>query len=399
MATRRLWEVREDRGMAKEWLAEIEGEYTPAPPATEGGREEKWLPLILSRQQVMALLNSPAPVREPVRLALRTIYASGMRGEEVVGLTPASLDPENGRVILGPERSVVVDGATMAQLVAGLPWEMTLEELQAGLDLAARESGAMALYEATRHRLLPKALRHAFATHCLENGMDLFSLHRLLGLLYLNTTEMYIETAIARWRPAYQKCHPLALGRDITRGGGEHAPLTSDDVRTMIKVSDEGRDQLIVRTIYASALRESELVDLIFADVVYDERRIWVRKGKDSLDRYTLIDEGTAEALRLWQGNKPVDAQIFPISTRQVQRVVVSAANKAGLLELYPDMTIAPHSLRHAHGNHCYHNGVDLFSLKKLIGHRDLDNTLIYVNCDLPEWRLAYDRSHPLAES
>ena len=397
MATRRLWEVREVRGMAKEWLAEIEGEYTPAPPTTEGGREEKWLPLILSRRQVVTLLDSPAPLKETVRLALRTIYSSGMRAEEVVALAPSTLDPKNGQILLGPERAVVVDESTMAQLVASLPWELTLEELQAGLELVARESGILALFEATGHRLLPKTLRHAFATHCLENGMDLFSLHRLLGLLYLNTTEMYVETAIARWRPAYEQCHPLARGSNIGRGGGEHAPLTPDDVKAMIRVSDEGRDQLIVRTIYASALRESELVDLVFADVVYDERRVWVRKGKDSLDRYTLIDEGTAEALRLWQGDKPPGAQIFPISTRQVQRVVVNAADKAGLLVLYPDTTIAPHSLRHAHGNHCYHNGIDLFSLKKLIGHKDLDNTIIYVNCDLPEWRQAYDRSHPLA--
>jgi site-specific recombinase XerD len=385
--------------MAKEWLAEIEGEYTPAPPSTEGGREEKWLPLILSRRQVLALLNSPAEVKASVRLALRTIYASGMRPEEVVALTPEALDRDNGRIWLGPERSVVVDGGTMEELVAGLPWVLTVEELQAGLELAARESGILALYEATGHRLLAKALRHAFATHCLENGMDLFTLHRLLGLLYLNTTEMYVETAIARWRSAYEHCHPLAMGQGIVRGGGEHAPLTPQDVLAMIRVANEGRDRLIVRTIYSSALREAELVSLVFADVVCDERRIWVRKGKDSLDRYTLIDQETAEALRLWQGDKPANELIFPISTRQVQRVVVGAAEKAGLLVLYPDMTIAPHSLRHAHGNHCYHNGIDLFSLKKLIGHKDLDNTIIYVNCELPEWRKAYDRSHPLAGS
>lgn len=383
----------------REWLAEIEGEYTPAPPSSEGGREEKWLPLILSRRQVLDLLNSQAPIGDWVRLALRTIYASGMRAEEVVGLAPAALDAGNGRIWLGPERSVVVDGATMEQLVAGLPWSLTLEDLQEGLEAAGRESGVLALFEATGHRLLPKALRHAFATHCLENGMDLFSLHRLLGLLYMNTTEMYVETAIARWRPFYDQFHPLACGQREVRGGGEHAPLTPEDMLAMIRAADDGRDQVMVRTIYASALREAELTRLVFADLVYEERRIWVRKGKDSLDRYTLIDETTAQELRRWQGEQPMNARVFPISTRQVQRVVGDAAEKAGLVVLYPGTTIAPHSLRHAHGNHCYHNGIDLFALKKLIGHKDLDNTIIYVNCDLPEWRKAYDRSHPLAGS
>ena len=107
--------------MAKEWLAEIEGEYTPAPPSTEGGREEKWLPLILSRRQVLALLNSPAEVKASVRLALRTIYASGMRPEEVVALTPEALDRDNGRIWLGPERSVVVDGDKSCRDGASMP--------------------------------------------------------------------------------------------------------------------------------------------------------------------------------------------------------------------------------------------------------------------------------------
>jgi integrase/recombinase XerD len=128
-----------------------------------------------------------------------------------------------------------------------------------------------------------------------------------------------------------------------------------------------------------------------------DECRIFVRKGKDSLDRYTVIDTETARQLRELQGNQPMSARVFPIGDHQVWVIVTNAAIDSGLQQAYSEFTISPHTLRHAHGNHCYHRGVDLYALKKLLGHRYLKNTLEYVDCQLPRWREVYNQHHPLA--
>jgi site-specific recombinase XerD len=46
-----------------------------------------------------------------------------------------------------------------------------------------------------------------------------------------------------------------------------------------------------------------------------------------------------------------------------------------------------------------FRRGMDLYGIEKMLGHSDLEATMIYVDCKLPEWRKAYARSHELAKS
>jgi site-specific recombinase XerD len=361
--------------MPAEWLAEVIGEH---PTASD---KEKWLPLVPTRREVAALVQCSALESLP-QLALRTLYASGIRAEELLALKPESLDLEKGAIRAG-ERWVVIDSETLDHLAKTLPWAFTADELQGWLERSARATGLWQRFEASGRVILPKTLRHSFATHCLENGMDLFSLHALLGHVRWETTEMYVETAIARWLPAYLKDHPLAAGPAILRGGGPQASLTEGETMEMIEAADPGRDRLILRTAYASALRVHELTTLFFADLFLDEFRIFVRDGKDHIDRYTVIDGETARQLREWQGDQAMTASVFGIGDRQVGRIVDECAARTGLDKIYTVETISPHTFRRAHANHCYHRGIDLFALKKLMGHAYLGNTMEYVDCQI----------------
>ena len=194
------------------------------------------LPNTLPIDHVFALLDTPQEpntemaipwMRQRDQAILELFYASGVRVSELAALDVQSIDLGTGAMrVLGKgnrERQVFF-GKTAAQALRDY--------------LEAREIGGIGQSEAALflnrrgHRLStrgvqliikkhcrrtgistrtsPHTLRHAFATHLLDNGADLRSIQELLGHQQLSTTQKYTHVSVDRMLDVYDRAHPRA---------------------------------------------------------------------------------------------------------------------------------------------------------------------------------------------
>jgi len=174
-------------------------------------RQEQKLPEILSRAEVERIVGATRTRRE--RVLLMATYGGGLRVSEVVALRPADLDAERGviRVEQGKgkkDRYTVLAERLVRELgqyyaVYGRPEHWVFPQ-RADARRHVDASSAQKIYT-TAKRLAGiekvggiHSLRHAFATHSLEAGVDLPTLGRMLGHTSVSTTMRYLHTTTTR---------------------------------------------------------------------------------------------------------------------------------------------------------------------------------------------------------
>jgi integrase/recombinase XerD len=187
------------------------------------------LPKSLSEAEVEALLAAPevetaAGLRD--RAMLETLYASGLRVSELVGLKPVQVSLDMGvvRVLgkgakerltpLGEEAIAWIQryvGEARPELLAGRKSDalfvtargdgMTRQAFWALVKRHARKAGIA-------RPISPHTLRHAFATHLINHGADLRVVQLLLGHADISTTQIYTHVARERLKALHAKHHP-----------------------------------------------------------------------------------------------------------------------------------------------------------------------------------------------
>jgi integrase/recombinase XerD len=169
-------------------------------------RPQRKLPLILSREEVKALLESPRDLRHRTLLAI--LYGCGLRVSEVTQLKVSDIDSARKvlRVRQGKgrkDRQTLLPTKLLELLRCYWRNQRPTDWLFPSADstrpispksvfLACRKAAKKAGLSKPVH---PHSLRHAFATHLLEAGVDLRTIHVLLGHANLETTARYLHVA------------------------------------------------------------------------------------------------------------------------------------------------------------------------------------------------------------
>lgn len=202
-------------------------------------RLQRPLPKILSLPQVETLITAAADgahTYEGARLhaMLEVLYASGLRVSELIAL-PLSIAAATDRQMIpvvgkgNKERLVPIGGRAQAAIQAYLPLRAAaLKQAKAGASPhlfpgknpakpLTRQGFGQALKALAvtagldPDSLSPHTLRHAFATHLLENGADLRIVQHLLGHADISTTQIYTHLSSQHLADLVQRHHPLAI--------------------------------------------------------------------------------------------------------------------------------------------------------------------------------------------
>jgi integrase/recombinase XerC/integrase/recombinase XerD len=169
--------------------------------------------------------------------------------------------------------------------------------------------------------------------------------------------------------------------------------LKHNQVLRLLDSIDDPRDKLIVRTIYATGVRVSELCNMNIEDIDFDEHTIRIR-GKGDKMRTVFIDDDTRADLLKFIGNR-IEGPVFlgqqgkNISSRAIQHIFKN----------YAPTGITPHKIRHSYASELYKRSKNLRVVQENLGHTSIKTTEIYLHTDIDERRQVYQQYFPLSDN
>lgn len=198
-------------------------------------KQAKRLPKAIDVEQVERLLAAPDDktlLGARDRAILETLYSTGIRVSELVGINRGDVDSAGQALIIrgkGKKERIVPLGSHALSAISHYA-AMLDHQLQAtgqphdpNAPLFINKHGGRLSTRSVRRKvskylteagldpaISPHTLRHSFATHLLDNGADLRSVQELLGHQSLSTTQVYTHLTVQRMRDVYDDTHPRA---------------------------------------------------------------------------------------------------------------------------------------------------------------------------------------------
>ena len=218
----------------------------------------------------------------------------------------------------------------------------------------------------------------------------------LLGPEHVREFQLHLLQRRVSWSSFNQAVCALRFLYGTTLGRPEQLPLipygkrprtlpavrAADEVLRLLAAAESPRDRVFLAVAYGCGLRLSELTHLRLGDSDSGRMVIHVRHGKGAKDRLVPLSRRLLEELRgywrlcrprtwLFPGQRPDQ----PISGGNQQRRFARLVARVGLSK-----RCSLHTLRHSYATHLLEAGVDVLTLKTLLGHRSLETTTRYLH-------------------
>lgn len=184
------------------------------------------------------------------------------------------------------------------------------------------------------------------------------------------------------------KIHQLRVSKPIRTTSNKDLRtreyLTTSEIDELIKAlrkksRNPDRDICLVTMMFRHALRVSEAIALKWEQVDFDGGKLHVNRLKGSEDAVHPITGEVMRLLRKLKRKNPTSRYIFlserksPLTSQAIYRMLRNIEPLLGW-----DFPIHPHMLRHSCGYHLANDGRDLRAIQMYMGHKSINNTVIY---------------------
>lgn len=175
--------------------------------------------------------------------------------------------------------------------------------------------------------------------------------------------------------------------------------LSKNEVRNLLAAPRLQKHRMLLSLLYGCGLRCMEARNLRIDDLDFERQMLHVKQGKGGKDRYIPLNISLIAALKVylakhkpkeWLFNgKPLardtSSNKWRYSQRGAQWVVTQAARKAAI-----GKRVSTHTLRHSFATHLLEDGLDIVTIKELLGHSKIETTLVYLHVVQMDRRRAF---------
>ena len=207
--------------------------------------------------------------------------------------------------------------------------------------------------------------------------------------LHKTPSESFFKHTVYGLRAVYKVYGMKALHiqlPQIKRQNSLPEVLSREEARALLKTPKYLKHRLVIGMLYGCGLRNYELCNLQIKDIDFGRNTVFVKKGKGNRDRYVPLSSMLKRGLqtyfqtenpRNWVFNSQMakDGEASAYTTRGIQWVMKEARSKLGTRK-----KVTAHMLRHTYATHLLEDGMDIVSVKELLGHARIETTLLYLH-------------------
>jgi site-specific recombinase XerD len=158
--------------------------------------------------------------------------------------------------------------------------------------------------------------------------------------------------------------------------------LNRSELRELFKAPTLLKHRIVLTLIYSAGLRAQEAINLKISDIDFERETIHIRQSKYKKDRIVPLSKQMAKGLHKYYSVEHPDRWVFNgkepdgrYSVKGLSWVMRETLKKTTIKK-----EVSLHSLRHSYATHLLEDGVNILSIKELLGHADITTTMIYLH-------------------